>query len=58
MNTVSILLPFKQYSRKLSTKYDPSLHTASNPKLQGLPDLYPKLRDAEFVEQALKKRKS
>jgi hypothetical protein len=57
MNSVSILIPFKQFSRKLTAKYEPSMHII-NPKMQGLPDFYPKLRNSEYVEQAMKKRKS
>ena len=45
---VSILLPLKEHGRKLSIKYDPILHTQT--KNSDLPDLYPKLRDPEYVE--------
>ena len=53
----SILFPLKQYGRKLTTKYDPKLHQPTS-KFTELPDLYPLLRDAEFVDLAVKKRKT
>jgi hypothetical protein len=54
----SILLPLKEYGRKLTTKYDVRLHSPTRSKLNELPDLYPKLRDPDYVDHALKKRKS
>jgi hypothetical protein len=54
----SILLPLKEYGRKLTTKYDVRLHSPTRSKLNDLPDLYPKLRDPDYVDHALKKRKS
>jgi hypothetical protein len=53
----SILFPLKQYGRKLTAKYDPKLHQPTS-KFTELPDFYPMLRDAEFVDLAVKKRKS
>lgn len=53
----SILLPLKNYGRKMTIKYDVKLHEATS-KFNELPDYYPKLRDADFVDLAREKRKS